>query len=181
MSTANDSTPPIVLQLTKTLVERPPACDVMGTQLRPFEGEQDIDIWLGLRDRAFARERVGVGVWTHDDFHREFLDKWWWQPERLWFAELLGDGATVPRVVGTVTLADRGSEAEPRPVVHWLAVLPQYRRCGMARALMAALETHCWDRGWKHVALETHRKWQRAIAFYEELGYSSQGEGAVTD
>ncbi len=171
MSTASNSRQPIVLQLSRQLSERPTVTSETALRLRPFKEDADIDRWLILRSKAFAFERLGVRSWTRDDFQQEFLDKWWWAPTRLWFAELAEENGATPLQVGTVALADRGNEQNPRPVVHWLCVLPRYRRRGIAKQLMNTLESYCWERDWREIALETHVKWQRAVAFYRALGY----------
>ena len=112
-----------VLQLVRTLESRPSVVPVAGVTLRCYEGPWDIDPWLALRREAFAGEEFAVRGWTRADFEREFLEKSWWQVERMWLAES-DDGA----LVGTVTLAERGKDARAKPTVHWLAVSPAWRR-----------------------------------------------------
>src|SRR5688500_7739990 len=128
-----------ILQLTRSLESRPQPVVPQGVRLRNFCGPEDVDLWLELRHRAFARQRIGVASWTASDFQREFLEKPWWQPEHLWLAEAktLLAGAWTP--IGAVALAFRGSDQQAKPVVHWLAVLPAWRGRGVGRALMAAL------------------------------------------
>src|SRR5689334_14033986 len=118
---------PSVLQLTKPLDRRPSLPEVDGIRLRHFSNMADVEVWLDLRRRAFAKQKVGIGDWNAADFRREFLEKPWWKPRAMWFAEasLL---LMPPTAVGTVTLAERAGQAEAKPVVHWLAVLPSYRR-----------------------------------------------------
>ena len=161
-----------ILHLWRTLEIRPELPQIQGISLRTFRGPEDIDLWLELRHRSFAREKLGVRKWDRTDFESEFLAKSWWSPERLWFAEtspkLL---AGIPTPVGSVALADRGAGATAQPVVHWLAVLSPWRRKGVGRLLMAALETYCWDHGHRRIGLETHSAWQSAAQFYEALGY----------
>jgi GNAT superfamily N-acetyltransferase len=106
------------------------------------------------------------------DFEQEFLAKPWWDPTRMWFAEpISSDGAVASKPVGTATLALRGSGQVARPVVHWLAVLPDWRRQGIGRLLMATLEACAWEAGYRQVFLETHAEWQEAVRLYEQLGY----------
>lgn len=138
--------------------------------MRTFGAAGDVQRWLELRHRAFARQRIGVRTWTAEDFAAEFLDKSWWRPERLWFAEATTP-AGAPLAVGTVALALRGDDATARPAVHWLSVLPEWRRRGVGRLLMAQLEAAAWDAGYRTVVLETHAGWTAAARFYAELGY----------
>jgi GNAT superfamily N-acetyltransferase len=119
-----------------------------------------------LRERAFAREKLGVRRWNVADFRGEFLDRPWWRPDWMWFAE-----EPLAGPVGTVALALRQSAEGTVPVVHWLCVLPTWRRRGIGRLLMTNLEQAAWDEGYRQVALETHESWRAAAALYDSLGY----------
>jgi GNAT superfamily N-acetyltransferase len=157
-----------VLQLTKLLSHRPEVIVPAGYGLRTFQGPADVPLWLALRDRAFARLRVGIRSWSSADFDSELTAKPWWRDEHLWFVH----GATDPAdVVGSVVLAARGEGPTARPVVHWLSVLPSHRRNGLGRLLMARLEQQCWDLGQRQVWLETHVAWTAAVELYRHLGY----------
>jgi GNAT superfamily N-acetyltransferase len=159
-----------VLQLTRTLSERPALPAIGDVRLRHYEGPQDIAAWLELRRRAFARLTVGVRDWDAGDFEREFLQKSWWHPQAMWFAET--KRSLLPATaVGTVTLARRGDTPDAKPVVHWLAVLPSFRRRRIGRLLMAALEAAVWDDGGRQIWLETHTQWAEAARLYASLGY----------
>lgn len=164
-----------VLQLTRKLIDRPAVPAIADVRLRHYAGPEDIAIWLDLRRRAFARQKVGVRDWDASDFEREFLQKSWWRPGAMWFAETqpLLHPATA---VGTVTLARRGDPPEGKPVVHWLAVLPSFRRRRIGRLLMAALEAAAWDAGGRQIWLETHSQWDEATRLYEALGYEPAHE-----
>jgi GNAT superfamily N-acetyltransferase len=159
-----------VLQYVRELQARPDRLAVPGIDIRHYGGEEDIDPWLSLRQRAFARQGLGVRAWDRHDFQREFLDRWWWRPERMWLAEAAqpsGEWA----VVGTVTLAMRGPPERAVPAVHWLAVLPTWRDRGVGRLLMSVLESAAWDAGYRTLYLETHAAWTAAVRLYEALGY----------
>lgn len=159
-----------ILQLTKRLTERPIAEEVVGVSLRNYAGRSDIAIWRDLRQRAFARQKVGIGAWDVADFEREFLAKPWWQPEAMWLAE--AELLLLPsEVVGTVTLARRGDAPDAKPVVHWLCVLPRFRRRGIGRLLITTLESAAWDAGERQIWLETHSAWREALELYQALGY----------
>lgn len=162
-----------VLQLSKTLIERPSLPEADWVAIRTFGGREDIPLWLELRRRAFALMKVGVRDWDQDDFRREFLAKPWWNRDHLWIAETT-PAANAPRprtAIGTVTLASRGGGPQGLPVVHWLAVHPAWRRKGVGRILMATLEGCVWDSGGRRIALETHEDWRSAAEFYGSLGY----------
>jgi GNAT superfamily N-acetyltransferase len=154
-----------IAQLRIALTDPPEVVSLPEVLLRHYLGNADIESWLTVRQRGFARERAAVGAWTAADFRREFMEKSWWRPERMWFAEARGEA------VGTITLAERGSGAAAKPVVHWLAVLPRWRRRGVGRLLMSALHRAVWDTGQREILLETHADWTAAAKFYEALGY----------
>jgi GNAT superfamily N-acetyltransferase len=159
-----------VLHLQRTLQHPPQPAPVAGVTVRNYLGRQDIELWLALRNRAFAGERLGIRRWQVSDFESEFLAKAWWRPERLWLAESdHPDGGR--QLVGTVALAMRVDGEAAVPVVHWLAVLPGWRRRGLGRLLVQTLEAYCWRHGYREVRLETHAQWQAAARFYQTLGY----------
>ncbi|HEX5445250.1 MAG TPA: GNAT family N-acetyltransferase [Pirellulales bacterium] len=173
-----------VLHLVRALEVRPVWPRVAGISLRNFDGPRDIDGWLDIRRCAFGDEGLPIRDWTAHDFAAEMMSKPWWSPKHLWFAEAVRPDAEGARAIGAVALAMRRGERAVRdrtqagmtegrgvPVVHWLMVVPQWRRRGVARWLLAALETACWDAGYRQVALETHAAWTAAAAFYRSMGY----------
>lgn len=180
--------PNMILQLRKTLASRPiPAPLSEEITVRPFRDVHDPRAWLDLRSLAFSRQQRGVQAWDQSDFEREFLQKAWWQPTRMWLAEvppvvctteqvanplgLLRPSPGLPQLVGTVTLAERSLPDETRYVLHWLLVAPRWRWQGIATALVAQLEAAVWDLGGRAVYLETHVHWREAVALYRKLGY----------
>lgn len=172
-----------ILQLSKSLLPPVENAGISGVEIRHYRDVTDIRHWIELRNRAFARETVGVRQWDEADFHREMLDKPWWSAKRFWFAvESTGEAAAQQishppaperseRIVGAVVLADRGLAEQAQAAIHWLMVLPGWRRRGVARLLIAALEARAWELGHRHVVLETHAAWRSAVQFYERLGY----------
>ena len=164
-----------VLHLHRVLTERPPQPHCVAAGLRTYQGADDIRLWLEIRQRAFAKERMGVGRWTHDDFGREFLAKSWWSAEHMWFAAPRDAASPKEETVGTVTLARRGSGPDSRPVIHWLAVLPAWRRKGVGQLLVRTLEIACWEAGDREILLETHAAWEKAAFLYHALGYVRMG------
>ncbi len=159
-------------QLTHCLTSRPQPVMIAGVSVRNFQSDKDIHSFLLLRQQAFARQRLGVRSWTLADFASEFSQKWWWKPQPMWFAEATAAETGTSQIVGTITLALRGnSHIDAKPVVHWLAVLPAWRRRGIGRLLLTTLERAAWDDGFRQVWLETHQAWSAAAAFYHAAGY----------
>ncbi len=177
----------MVMHLRKTLEIAPQPRSLPGIAVRNFLGLADVPLWLHVRHRAFAHESLGVREWNEADFAAEFLNKPWWSPDRMWFAipapphddlssnaqlSLLPDVASHASLpLGTVTLSQRAAGAAGPAVVHWLAVLPGWRRRGVGRLLLATLEARAWELGHREVVIETHSAWKRAWRFYESLGY----------
>ncbi len=162
---------PRVLHMFRTLDSPPKAPAVNGVRLRNYERPADIERWLELRRRCFARERLGVESWAAADFHRAVLEQPWWNPARLWFAERKGLLRTSGAPAGSVILADRATENGTVPVVHWLMVAPSFRGRGIGRLLLTALETTCWENGCREIRLETYAEWTAAVGLYKAQGY----------
>lgn len=169
-----------VLQLTRRLIERPVPEPVSGLVLRTYAGPDDCPRFLSLRERAFARQSVGIRSWDSADFAVEYLEKPWWRPEHLWLVEAADAAAAAgdPPLLGSVTLALRGSGTGAQAVVHWLMVDPWVRRRGLGRWLLATLESRAWDLGFREVSLETHAAWTAAGRLYERHGYRPAPQGA---
>jgi ribosomal protein S18 acetylase RimI-like enzyme len=176
-----------VLQLCRRLESRPESPQDVSFFVRSYRDESDIEPWLELRHQAFARQRIGVRQWNRDDFLAEFVNRWWWQPQRMWLAESNGlqqsgnlsetlPASNKPQLIGAVTLSMRGEQHSDhiKPAVHWLIVHPRWRRRGIGKLLMAHLETAAWDAGFQEVWLETHTAWDAAVKFYRQLGYTEQ-------
>lgn len=157
----------MVKHLAKKLEKRPELVCQSEVSVRHYRSPEDIQVWLEIRDTAFADLSPNVRSWGLPDFEREFLSKWWWKPERMWFAEVDRD------VMGTVSIAMRGDAENAKPVIHWLAVVPKHRRKGIGLMLMKFAEQACWDAGHRQIWLETHCGWTESNHFYRSLGYGA--------
>jgi GNAT superfamily N-acetyltransferase len=160
-----------IVQRMRVLTSIPAEVSAGPDSIRSYLGEDDVDGWLGIRNRAFSILETAGRVWSEADFRREFVEQSWWRPEWMWFA-FASDREASKSPVGTVTLAVRQTLNGLRPAVHWLCVLPEWRRRGIARVLMATLERAAWKAGHRQIWLETHTDWKEAAAFYDRLGYS---------
>jgi GNAT superfamily N-acetyltransferase len=70
-------------------------------------------------------------------------------------------------VVGTVSGVCHGGEGHLRG----MAVLPEWRRLGVAAKLLAAIESCLSARGCNQITLDTTLPLQAAMKFYEQNGY----------
>jgi ribosomal protein S18 acetylase RimI-like enzyme len=53
-----------------------------------------------------------------------------------------------------------------------VSVDPAYRRNGIAREVVSKLIQHAQDRGMRRVVVETTYTWERAIALYQDCGFT---------
>lgn len=169
-----------VIQMVKRLESAPRGTVVPGIELRTYGGPADIGRWLGLRQQSGLWEPSVAGRrWTDQDFRREFIDPWWWRPDRMWMAEETvpheregaGSAGSAAPIVGSVTLGMRGPVEAPLPIVHWLLVARPWRRQGVGRLLLEALERECQKLGHRQLYLETLSSWSAAMAFYHAVGF----------
>jgi GNAT superfamily N-acetyltransferase len=70
-------------------------------------------------------------------------------------------------VVGTISGVCHGGEGHLRG----MAVLPEWRRLGVAAKLLAAIESYLRERGCNRITLDTTLPLQAAVKFYEKNGY----------
>ncbi len=138
-------------------------------RVRTYRGREDALTWLAIRNQVFAAQTAGARPWTEADFQREFLDKPWWRPEWMWFAEAQDPSTGEFLAVGAVAM----KEVSPPKAgaVQWLAVLPEWRRRRVGRGLMAVLETAAGEAGIRTLTAETLSEWEAATRFYRSLGF----------
>jgi ribosomal protein S18 acetylase RimI-like enzyme len=156
----------LVQQLSHTLLKEPEVIPVKGFAIRHFKGDTDIIHWVKLMNRAFQDLNPPMRHWTEADFKARFTQRSGWSPGDLFFAS-----NQKKQVVGSVSVSFRQKGKERMPAVHFLAVRPQWRRQGIARLLVASLESAMWARGFREIFLETHAGWDEAIRFYKAIGY----------
>ncbi len=159
-----------VLQLEWVLERRPVASDLPGLRIRNFRSDQDIGPWLGLYHAAFSDRRVRP--WDAGDFHRQVVARRGWRPDWMWLAETASRDDARPTLAGSACLILRGRHPAARPVVHWLAVHPRWRRQGIASQLIGRLAARAWDEGYRCLRAETLSAWDDAAAFYRSTGFS---------
>lgn len=159
----------LVLQMTKKLLSPPEPPSVAGICLRHYRGLADAEIWIELRRRAFANEKLGVGSWNSRLCPRVLGEE---------LVEPPGDVVRRDRfaISGADGSGHRDACTTRRPArrtggIHWLAVLPGWRRRGVGRLLVTTLEAKVWQAGHRQVWLETHAQWGEAARLYESLGY----------
>jgi ribosomal-protein-alanine N-acetyltransferase len=107
-----------------------------------------------------------------------FSDPW---PPQFFVSEILADGRfnrllvdPAGRMVAYLFCAWQYLDLHVLKV----ATMPPFRRCGLARRLMALAEDHVVEMGGESLTLEVRSSNQPAITMYETLGYHHAGIGA---
>ncbi len=107
-----------------------------------------------------------------------FSDPW---PPQFFVSEILADGRfnrllvdPAGRMVAYLFCAWQYLDLHVLKV----ATMPPFRRCGLARRLMALAEDHVVEMGGESLTLEVRSSNQPAITMYETLGYDHAGIGA---
>jgi len=107
---------------------------------------------------ALERE-IFTDAWSVESFRNEVMDR-----RTSWPVVLEDEDGRLAAYLVAWLVADE---------VHLgnIAVAPAYRRRGLARRLLAALERKGCERGARLVTLEVRRSNEAARALYEDLGY----------
>src|SRR4051794_7487122 len=96
----------IPIRMSKTLVKKPDVLTPAAVFLRNYESEKDSAVWLDLWQEARLAQMQPNRRLVLEDFKREFSQKRWWQPNRMWFAEI--DTAEGQRTtIGSITRGER--------------------------------------------------------------------------
>jgi len=136
-----------------------------------------------------ARARLEIRRMHPDDLEEVMLIeraafKHPWSPE-LFRRELEHDWSTILVAVEPLTSAPRGGEKIVGFLIHWLvhdevhilnvAVAPEQRRKGIARALMQETEKRAHLAGASLLTLEVRRSNQAALDLYRDFDYRAVG------
>lgn len=137
-------------------------------KLRVLE-KGDIDGFIGLIsvfEAAFEMENF-----QHPK--REHLEK---VLEKEGFVAIVA--ATADEVIGGLTLylLDQYYSPSPLGYLYDLAVLPNYQRKGIGKALLAFVQDYCRTMGCWEVYVQAERSDVEALAFYKKSGPNEEGE-----
>jgi GNAT superfamily N-acetyltransferase len=103
--------------------------------------------------------------YTLERFREEFLTSPHFQHDRIFFAVYRGE------CVGTATAWVGHHDGREMGRLHWVAVLPQHQRKGVAAALCIQALHNLSELGYREVMLGTMEKFQPAIQLYHRLGF----------
>ncbi len=141
---------------------------------RPIDPNRDFPQLSRLLRTVFAGELESGGqqvfenaasgstpaiIWRFDPFLSKLLQGFVWEE----------DG----QIVGNVTLLS--TRSPQRVNVANVAILPEYRRRGIARALMEEVEKEARQRGAAEIRLQVARDNDAALKLYQSMGYGMLG------
>jgi len=117
---------------------------------------------------AIGEAAGSAAHWTH----QQWLDIFRTQiPSRLvWIAEER-NAAKNPHPCGFLA-----AQVSPEWELENIAVLPEFRRRGLARELLSVLLTHARQQGAERILLEVRQSNAPAIQLYEEAGFQQLGK-----
>ena len=136
-----------------------PGVEVQGMAL------EHLGKWLELFRAALGCLDPPVRPWGAEDFHRLVASRPWWSPRQTLLAWRDGE------LVGSAIWGRHPAAGRPCGAVHWLMVHPRFQRQGLGRLLLRRLEHQAWQQGIGCMRVQTHRRWQAAVAFYLRMGY----------
>ncbi len=125
---------------------------------------------MEIREFQIEDEQAVIDLWTRcglirpwNDPHKDIQRKLHVRPD------LFLVGVSGGRIVAAVMAGYEGH----RGWINYLAVAPDERRRGLARAIMAEAERRLRDAGCPKINLQIRRSNLEAVAFYEALGYAA--------
>jgi [ribosomal protein S18]-alanine N-acetyltransferase len=139
-------------------------CMVKDTKTRSAIGQQDRQTMVfrsatesDLRAVLTIEQNASFHPWTEAAFRSELTNPY----SRLWVLE---EGALILGYVCAWFIHDEGQLAN-------IAVLPEYRRRGLGRALIDHVFCEARQRGIRSLSLEVRRSNQAALELYKSLGF----------
>lgn len=118
---------------------------------------QVIDFWINICVKEFGFKEWKYNIENMDnDTYKQNNGNFWIAVE---------DG----KVIGTISLKNIGDN---EAFLKGMYVQKEYRRKGISSNLMNILLDFAKKRGYQKIVLETYKKFDRAINFYERLGFA---------
>jgi ribosomal protein S18 acetylase RimI-like enzyme len=124
---------------------------------------------------AYARDPQGSGRELPDQVLERLLPGLHAHPTSLVFLAFDGDR---PAGVAVCFVGFSTFSARPLINVHDLAVLPEYRRCGVGRGLLGEVERHARELECVKITLEVRAENHVALALYRSFGFGDADIGA---
>lgn len=123
---------------------------------------------------AYAEDAMGAGEPLSDDVKERLVPALQSVPDHLVLLAFDGEDT-----VGLAICFQGFSTFRARPLlnIHDLAVLPSHRGCGVATALLAAIEAEARRRDCCKLTLEVREDNPRAEALYRALGFGAGSAG----
>ena len=134
----------------------------MKISIRPFT-EEDCDSVIKLWEKVFP------GALPHNNPARDLKTRREVPPELFMVA--IGEGG----IIGTVMAGNDGQQGW----VYYLGVDPAFRRQGIGTSLMKRVEARLIGMGCQELHLQIWASRAEVRAFYESLGYFSEGRQSM--
>lgn len=152
------------IRMWRSLEETPPVAVPEGYAIRTYR-DGDAGAFVRVRNAAFAGEEGGGGLWTLENFQKEYLASPHFRPERVFFAVYGG------APVGTTTAWTAEHEGREVGLIHWVAVAPEHRGRGLGEALNGRALQHLKEMGYQEAVLHTNASLRAAVRLYYRLGF----------
>lgn len=148
----------------------------MNIQIREIH-DDDFEI-RAVKDFLYAQIKNEYGIGPTPEFHYDIegLNEYYISPQRNTFF-VAYDGEDVVATAGIRAYDKdyelfRGDYCEEDTASIWrLMVDKEYRRNGLARALVEEMERFAHEVGYSRIYLHTHRYLDAALPFWKSLGY----------
>lgn len=149
------------LRMWRDLLNLPPIDLPVGYTIRTYQSGDD-EAFVRIINGAFPD---GWG-YTNKQFQEGYLASPHFQPDRIFFSVYREE------CVGTATAWAGHHEGRETGQLHWVAVLPQHQRKGVAKALCVRTLHKLKEIGYRDVVLGTMEILQPAIRLYHRLGFT---------
>jgi len=151
------------IRMRRTLEHLPPPGRVPdGLELRGLR-PGDEAAWVEMKNACFREQ--GMRSWSAEDFRRAFTDDPRFEYPRV---TVVMRGA---EAVASATAWEADYGEGPVGLLHWVCVLPSWRRRGLGREVSVRAMRELAARGYADAWLNTSWKREAAVGLYVRLGF----------
>jgi mycothiol synthase len=134
-----------------------------GYWIRTYR-EGDEEEWAECVNRAYATERDPTD-YTAEKIREKWVDTPNFMPDGTFFA------VKDDEIVGSFMAWREVNEGPKRGRLHWLAVVPEHRRRGLAKALTVKVIGYLLSQGLTSIFLDTGYSLRVAMSMYRKFGF----------
>ena len=156
------------IRMRRSLVDIPPPGPIpRGLELRSLHPGEEA-AWVEMKNACFREE--GAKDWSVAGFHRAFTDHPVFDYDRV-VVVMWGE-----RVVASASAWEADYGEGPVGLLHWVCVLPSWRRKGLGSAVSVRAMSELAARGYVDAWLNTSWKRGAAVGLYTRLGFQVHRE-----